>query len=296
MVAVGGALEAALLPGFQAILAHQPGGPTATDLQSLILQLAGHAWTAVGPIREGEGRADVGQQNEILPLARAGCWTRSPGKVAAGAHFENLTQTGDGEVLFRRIDEPELHRLPSLAKKAVAFFRISLSWRKISFSRHSRFSSAAVSSCRSSGGSSISRSRRRSSQWRRVDRPTPRSAATSRRLRPLVRASRTASSRNSFVKRVWGMEILLGYKSALHSSEARPELSAHPPHLPGMGIAADLHGGAFGQTRVGLPQREAVPLGLAHQSLQGLEIELRVGGMGDGLGLHRGVDADPLQA
>src|SRR5215213_6309309 len=234
MVAVGGPLDAELMQGFQAILAHQPGGPTATDLQSLILQLAGHAWTAVGPIREGEGRADVGQQNEILPLARAGCWTRSPGKVAAGAHFENLTQTGDGEVLFRRIDEPELHRLPSLAKKAVAFFRISLSWRKISFSRRSRFSSAAVSSWRSSGGSSISRSRRRSSQWRRVDRPTPRSAATSRRLRPLVRASRTASSRNSFVKRVWGMEILLGYKSALHSSEARPvsPVSAGGPSAP----------------------------------------------------------------
>src|SRR5215213_8278977 len=208
MVAVGGALEAALLPGFQAILAHQPGGPTATDLQSLILQLAGHAWTAVGLMGEGEGRADMGQQDQVLPLARAG-WTRSPGEIAALADVKNLAQTCDGEALFRRIDEPELHRLPSLAKKAVAFFRISRSWRRISFSRRSRFSSAAMSSWRSSGGSSISRSRRRSIQWRRVDMPTPRSAAIARRLRPLVRASRTASSRNSFVKRVWGMEILL---------------------------------------------------------------------------------------
>ena len=62
-----------------------------------------------------------------------------------------------------------------------------------------------------------------------------------------------------------------------------------------MGIAADLHGRAFGQARVGLPQLEAVPLGLPHQSLQGLQVQFRVGGMGDGLGLHRGVDADPLQ-
>jgi hypothetical protein len=63
-----------------------------------------------------------------------------------------------------------------------------------------------------------------------------------------------------------------------------------------MGIAADLHGGAFGQTGVGLPQLEAVPFGLPHQRLQGLQIQFRVGGMGDGLGLHGGVDADPLQA
>ena len=33
-----------------------------------------------------------------------------------------------------------------------------------------------------------------------------------RRGRPLVRASRTASSRNSLVKRVWGMKILLRHQ------------------------------------------------------------------------------------
>src|SRR3712207_6988057 len=48
--------------------------------------------------------------------------------------------------------------------------------------------------------------------------------------------------------------------------------------------------------RSSLTQREAVPLGLPHQGKQSLEIELGVGGMGDGLGLHGGVDADPLQA
>ena len=62
-----------------------------------------------------------------------------------------------------------------------------------------------------------------------------------------------------------------------------------------MGIAADLHGRAFGQAGVSLTQLEAVPLGLPYQSLQRLEIELRVGRMSDGLGLHGGVDADPLQ-
>ena len=86
---------------------------------------------------------------------------------------------------------------------------------------------------------------------------------------------------------------------AIHASEIGlqpPELSPHAPHLTGMGVATDVHGGAFGQTGVGLPQRETMLPGLPHQSLQGLQIQLRIGGMGDRLGLHRGVDLDPLQA
>jgi hypothetical protein len=63
-----------------------------------------------------------------------------------------------------------------------------------------------------------------------------------------------------------------------------------------MGIAAHLHGRPFGQTGVGLTQLEALPLGLPHQSLQGLQVQFGVGRMSDGLGLHRRVDTDPLQA
>ena len=87
------------------------------------------------------------------------------------------------------------------------------------------FYSAVTSSWRSWGRWSISCSRRRSSQCRRVDRPIPRSSATSRRVRPLLSASRTASSRNSCVKRRWdwGMEHLLGHESALHCFEASPD-------------------------------------------------------------------------
>src|SRR5918993_5352831 len=96
----------------------------------------------------------MGQQHQILPFTWARR-TRSPGKVTAWAHFEDLAQARDGEALFRRIDELELHRLPSLAKKAVARLRISRSWRRISFSRRSRFSSAAMSSWRFPGGTSI---------------------------------------------------------------------------------------------------------------------------------------------
>ena len=84
----------------------------------------------------------MGQQHHVLMLSTAG---RSilPGKIAALADAKNLAETLDGEFLLRRIDETEPHRLPSLAKKVAALFRISRSCRKISFSRRNRFSSAA---------------------------------------------------------------------------------------------------------------------------------------------------------
>src|SRR4051812_10833741 len=141
----------------------------------------------------------MGEQHEILALPLRG-GTILPGEIAARADVEELAQACDREVLLRRVDEAEPHRLPSLAKKAVARFRISRSWRSTSFSRRRRLSSAAMSSCRSAGGWSISRSRRPSIQLRSVESPTPRSAAVSRRDRPLVCASRTASARNSGVK------------------------------------------------------------------------------------------------
>src|SRR5271170_5575049 len=123
------------------------------------------------------------------------------------ADAKNLAQTLDGEFLLRRIDETEPHRLPSLAKKVAALFRISRSCRKISFSRRNRFSSAARSSCRSGGGASISCSRRLSSQRRSVERPTPRSRAISLCVRPLTSTNRTASAANSFPNRRCGLPM-----------------------------------------------------------------------------------------
>src|SRR3954451_15851698 len=104
----------------------------------------------------------MGQQHQFLALPPAGR-TVLPGEEATLADAEHLAEPLDGELLLRRIDELEPHRLPSLTKKAVAFFRMSRSWRRISFSRRSRLNSAAISSPASSrsGGTSIARSRLR---------------------------------------------------------------------------------------------------------------------------------------
>jgi hypothetical protein len=126
MMAVGRALEATLLPSFEAVLPHQPSGPTPANSQAAVLQVSCHAGTAICFVREGEGGPDMGEQNQIVPLTRAR-GTTPPGEVAALADAEDFAQALDRELLFRRIDELEPHRLPSLAKKAVAFFRISRS-------------------------------------------------------------------------------------------------------------------------------------------------------------------------
>src|SRR3954464_716354 len=139
------------------------------------------------------------QQHHVVTLAAAS-WPTSPGEIAALANPEHTAQAMGGKLRFRPIDEREPHRLPSRTKKAVAFFRMSRSCRRISFSRRSRFSSA-VTSLATPDGSTACRSRLRPIQRTSVDRPIPRSPAISRCVRPLVCTRRTASSANSFVNR-----------------------------------------------------------------------------------------------
>src|SRR3954466_16317291 len=144
MIAVRGSLEPPLLPSLQAVVAHQPGYPATADHQAGVLQFPRHPGTAIGAVREGKGRADMRQQHHVVTLAAAG-WPTSPGEIAALANSEHTAQAMGGKFSFRPINEREAHRLPPRTKKAVAFFRMSRSCRRISFPRRSRFSSAVTS-------------------------------------------------------------------------------------------------------------------------------------------------------
>ena len=70
-MAVGGALKRTLLVSLESVLARQPGGPAVPNPLAFILQFAGHTRVAVGPMRAGKRRADVGQQNPVLTLTAA---------------------------------------------------------------------------------------------------------------------------------------------------------------------------------------------------------------------------------
>ena len=65
--------------------------------------------------------------------------------------------------------------------------------------------------------------------------------------------------------------------------------------LFGVGIAPRHHGGALGDTQIGLPQPHAVRVGQAIEPLDRRVQQLGVGRERDGLGLHRGVDRDAGQ-
>src|SRR4051794_28958998 len=122
VTAVRGPLEPPLLPSPQAVVAHQASRPATPDPEAAIPQFPRHPGTTVGAVRQGKGRSDMRQQHHVVALAATG-WPTSPGEIAALADAEHATQAVDGELRFRPIDEREPHRLPSRAKKAVAFFR-----------------------------------------------------------------------------------------------------------------------------------------------------------------------------
>jgi hypothetical protein len=65
--------------------------------------------------------------------------------------------------------------------------------------------------------------------------------------------------------------------------------------LFGMGVASRHHGGALGDAQIGLPQPHAVLAGQPVQSLDRRVQQLGIGRERDGLGLHCGVDRDPLE-
>ena len=68
MFAVRRALEAPLLPRDQLVLSHKPRRAMSPDLMALIDEISVHAGTAVGAVRQGEGRADMRQIDHVLLL------------------------------------------------------------------------------------------------------------------------------------------------------------------------------------------------------------------------------------
>ena len=152
------------------------------------------------------------QQHHVLVLAAAGR-APLPGEVATLTDAKDAAETVHGELLLRLVDELEAHRLPPLATKAGTRFRMSRSWRRILFSRRSRFSSAAISGDADPTGASAAGSQLRPIQRTSVESPTPRPSAISRWGLPLARTRRTFSSSNSAVnRRCCFMRVLLHHR------------------------------------------------------------------------------------
>lgn len=68
-----------------------------------------------------------------------------------------------------------------------------------------------------------------------------------------------------------------------------------PVHLPGMAVTPLHDERSLAQTLKALAQADAGPFGQPDQNAAGLVVQSGIGGKGDGLSLHRGIDVDPLQ-
>src|SRR3954466_5549179 len=153
-----------------------------------------HPGTAVAPLRLRVDDANPGEERLVLfhPLGeRAG----TPCVVPGPRHLQHPTHRGDVKDAGVRLDELEPHR-SSLAKKAVAFFKMSRSSLSRSFSRRSR----RFSSSRSTRVGVEAPARCRAAmrhQVRRLWGCMPRSFATCTTSPLPLSTSRTASRRNS---------------------------------------------------------------------------------------------------
>src|SRR5689334_7590892 len=187
--------EPPLGAGAQALRLHQPGDALAPDALTAIAQLRVHSRTAVPAPTLRMNRCDLHRQ-PLIALRPRGRRPLLPGIAARPGDPEHLAQRGYGEAGLLRRDEAELHSL-SLAKKAVAFFRMSRSIRRRLFSRRSCASSSrslVVSAPAGPRPASISacRTHRRSAVSVRSS-----SRAIAPILFPLSRTNRTVSALNS---------------------------------------------------------------------------------------------------
>src|SRR4051812_18247804 len=153
-----------------------------------------HPGTAVAPVRLRVDDANPGEERLVLfhPLGeRAG----TPCVVPGPRHLQHPTHRGDVKDASVRLDELKPHR-SSLAKKAVAFFKMSRSSLRRSFSRRSRrFSSSSNTRV---GVAKPARWRAAvRHQLRRLCGCTPRSFATCTASPFPFSTRRTASRRNS---------------------------------------------------------------------------------------------------
>src|SRR5687767_11444498 len=148
-------------------------------------------WPPIDAAMAGVDHSQAVHESAILDLPR-GRQSSSPRIKSTPTHTETAAQDRQGVLGLLRGDEMKLHSL-CLAKKAVAFFKISRSVRSSRFSLRNRRNSVRSSSV--SGISGFGRL-----AWihvRNVAAVIPRSRAIARTDSSEFRARRTASARNS---------------------------------------------------------------------------------------------------
>ncbi len=137
MGTVRGAYPAPFSFGPQTSGTHQAGDALPGDLNTFRAQLGMNARGSVAPFAALVDFPDALLEQRI-PLLLVGDRPSSPTVVPAHRDLQHATHHVQAVLRTVLGDEAVPQRVVSLAKKAAAFFRISRSWRRISFSLRSR--------------------------------------------------------------------------------------------------------------------------------------------------------------
>ena len=142
MSAVGGPrLEASLDLASKSFLTHQPGHTLGPDSMSTSPQGMHQAWATISATAAGVDRAQISAHGQVRVWAALAM----QGTMKSGyRHCQQATQHPDRIASPFTSDEGVPH-LDSLAKNAVAFFKISRSILSVAFSARSRANSASTS-------------------------------------------------------------------------------------------------------------------------------------------------------
>src|ERR1035437_1740279 len=194
---IRGGSETPLSARLQAFESHQPRHAISADGLAVDPKPRAHAGGSVGCAAAPVDRRDLCRHSGVR-LVRRRRWASSPSVETTSGDLENAARDHDPVVGLLHEYESKLHLL-SFAKKAAAFFRISLSSRSTRLSRRSCVSScfsAEVSSPLSPAPASIPACRTHS---RTAVSVRSRSLATRLVDRSPARHSCTTSALNSFV-------------------------------------------------------------------------------------------------
>ena len=125
------------------ILAHQPGDAPAADGKPIVGEVRA---PCAGCRRSRFGRVKAERTSASSTISsrcrRQAGRSFQAARISLALTSRTLHRRWTGKSFFAASMRRQPHRLPSLAKKVAALFRISRSCRKISFSRRNRFNSA----------------------------------------------------------------------------------------------------------------------------------------------------------
>jgi hypothetical protein len=102
------------------VLAHQSADTAVTNIQTKLFQLFGHSRSAIAVQTQAMLLPDMGQQNHVFMLTKAGRPV-APGSVATWGDIHNPAKPLGGDAIAVLFNKYEPHLLWS-AKKIVAFF------------------------------------------------------------------------------------------------------------------------------------------------------------------------------